>query len=620
MFRKRASSPPAAPSTPDPSRPSASRRRALSQASRKNVSAGRPPYADVHIHSLGEALWILVENCWTGGVLDGGVVPLESVAWFSEELEDARRRAHGVLGPADFRQADLRGTNLDSSDLRRADLRGVHVEGASLLGAALTGALLVDVHLGASARLLAGGRADTLPAAVATNRTADMPPATAIRPESTTELLWLMQICTIQATAGEEHRIDLRRADLSAVTLGGIDLGRTDLQDARLISDGRQDTLRQARQSNEAAGLPPYVGVADWSRNDLLWLADKEQWSADNVPDLRRAHLLGADLALSELVRANFSQAALDGADLRSANLEQARFVGATLTGGTWLDEADLLAAHFERAKLTGARLVACNLFTAHFRGADLVDATLTNAFASVADLRGADCRGANFAGTDMRGMHVDAGTSFIDITLDSSTRLGDLVVAGTPLTQIDFRQAPKLGDETALIQALRRGALRGQEADKEFRDAIRAYRSLASILQEQGLYGAARQYYLRERRLQRRNSRRRGKWPRWAFSLMLDAFSGYGQQPGKTLLAFVATIVLFALIYIPLSRSPGLSPSSVRDLGLPQALFVSIGSLENFTPQALDVLSILRTVEAAIGWFIFLLFSTLTSYRLRHL
>lgn len=620
MFRKRAPSPPVAPSTPDPSRPSVRRRRVLSQASCKNVSAGRPPYAGIHISSLGEVLWILVEHCWAGGILDGGVVPQESVAWFSEAFEEAIRRAHGVVGPADFRQADLRGTNLDSSDLRRADLRGVHVEGASLVEGALTGALLTGVHLDINTRLLAGGRVDALPAAVAANRTAGMPPATAIRPESTTELLWLMQTCTIQATAGEEHRIDLRGADLSAVALGGIDLAQVALQDAQLITAGHAGDLRSERDKNVRDNLPPFAEVTLRSRNELLWLAGEEQWSADKRPNLRRARLTGADLALIDLALADFSQAALDGADLRCAHLQQAHFINATLTGGTWLDEADLEAAHFQRADLTDARLVTCDLFTAHFRGASLVNAVLTNARVSVADLRGADCRGANFAGADLRGAKVDAGTSFIEITLDTSTRLGDLVLVGTPLTQIDFRRAPKLGDETLLIQALRLGRLQGKEAGKEFRDAIRAYRSLASVLQAQGLYGAARQYYLRERRLHRRNLRRQGKWPRWAFSLVLDAFSGYGQQPGKTLLAFFATIVLFALIYVPLSHSASLSPTSVRDLGFPQALLVSVGSLENFTPQSLNVLSVLRTIEAAIGWFIFLLFSTLTSYRLRHL
>lgn len=119
--------------------------------------------------------------------------------------------------------------------------------------------------------------------------------------------------------------------------------------------------------------------------------------------DLRRAPLLGANLAAAflrgaDLRQANFQAAVLWRADLKRADLRQAN-----------LSQADLRAADLQYADLRQANLVLANLWRAAFKS-NLVWATFTEAdlreaiFAEGCNLRGAVLQGADLRGADLRG------------------------------------------------------------------------------------------------------------------------------------------------------------------------------------------------------------------------
>jgi hypothetical protein len=94
--------------------------------------------------------------------------------------------------------------------------------------------------------------------------------------------------------------------------------------------------------------------------------------------------------------------------------------------------------------------------------------------------------------------------------------------------------------------------------------DAVRANRQLAVALRAQGLNEAADRFAYRAHVLQRRVLRRSGvrSYRSYFFSCLLDVLAGYGYKPGRTLIAYIATILSFAIIYDALGHLAGSQPS----------------------------------------------------------
>src|SRR5580700_8218434 len=127
-----------------------------------------------------------------------------------------------------------------------------------------------------------------------------------------------------------------------------------------------------------------------------------------NIPgaNLSRANLRGADLDSADLNSAYLSGASLSGANLIGANLTGANLTGANLSRVD-LTGADLTGANLGLADLTGAYLSSANLSGADLGGANLRGAKLIGANLSVAYPIGADLTGANLRGATLRGAHL---------------------------------------------------------------------------------------------------------------------------------------------------------------------------------------------------------------------
>jgi len=315
---------------------------------------------------------------------------------------------------------------------------------------------------------------------------------------------------------------------------------------------------------------------------------------------LVEAHLEGADLGKASLKQAILAGTHLEGVDLTKAHLE-----GATL-----------LEAHLEGARLAGAYLEGTGLLDTHFEGKALGVDELKRLRAwmphfpqvlSAADLRGVYLNNR----THLDGIHVgDDEYGYI--------ALADVHWGDVNLTVVDWADLKQLGDETiarplnveeeegaqpgerglparaeravdmllraqeisdvvvsyvtrspSLTKKLRERIAREERTPREtqqqlelerFRAAVRANRQLAVVLRAQGLNEAADRFAYRAHVLQRRVLWRSGarSYGSYFFSCFLDVLAGYGYKPGRTVIAYISTILSFAIIYFALGLLAG--------------------------------------------------------------
>ena len=129
-------------------------------------------------------------------------------------------------------------------------------------------------------------------------------------------------------------------------------------------------------------------------------------YSRQDMQDLRDADLTGADLAHADLKGAHLDGADLSYADLSYANLTQADLSWANLTHAD-LTHADLIIADLKKADLTHADLSGAYLTHANLRMANLFNADINDAYLEYADLSGADLRLADLSYADLTGAYL---------------------------------------------------------------------------------------------------------------------------------------------------------------------------------------------------------------------
>jgi uncharacterized protein YjbI with pentapeptide repeats len=322
--------------------------------------------------------------------------------------------------------------------------------------------------------------------------------------------------------------------------------------------------------------------------------------------DLSALHLERAILIFARLDGANLSGARLDGADLSDATLIDAKLIDTNLSGAflsnATLTHADLRRATLDRAYLEHATLDRAYLEHATLTGANLRRAALTGADLTSATLTGTVLTVANLCGANLQSCRMDAATILTGVTIDSHTRLGDIVWNGAPLTQVDWSQAPRLGDENAIGKAETRDyRIRAIHA------ATRAYRGLTTALRSQSLALPASKYRLREQRLERRAARLERHYGAWLFSWLLDLVSGYGEEPGRIFTAYLVVVFGFAAAYMGVTHFLETGLSALRP---DEALVLSLTSFHGrgFFPGFLqlgDWVARLGAAEAVIGLFI---------------
>jgi hypothetical protein len=310
--------------------------------------------------------------------------------------------------------------------------------------------------------------------------------------------------------------------------------------------------------------------------------------------------------------RANLSHAILRGAVLGDIALVGVDLADADLRD-TFADDASLARGDFRRADLRGAWLSGdlngtlfnfANLHGAVIAGSDLTSAEFVEANLREVDLGGADLSGAILIEADLRGADLqfaimDAKTRFFDVKLDTHTKFQDTVWNGVPLSRVDWTQAPTLGDEDRI-----RTATSFQKRAQARRAAVRSYHGLAQALRAQGLAMEASGYRLHEQRLERKTSFWSGRLRSWLFSWLMNLVAGYGERPGRALIAYLLAIFGFATAYFFIGKSVGPQLSPLGAFVFSMTSFHGRG----FFPGGIaldDPITVLAAFEAFVGLII---------------
>jgi Pentapeptide repeats (8 copies) len=138
----------------------------------------------------------------------------------------------------------------------------------------------------------------------------------------------------------------------------------------------------------------------------LVWNAWRKA-NLNQVPDLSKCDLKGANLRGFDLSVTDLSSANLRGADLRGAILCEAYPLGADLREAN-LSEADLSNCYLCEANLSGANLSGANLSGANLLSANLCGANFHNANLSGAILTRTKALATNFAKANLSGANLD--------------------------------------------------------------------------------------------------------------------------------------------------------------------------------------------------------------------
>ena len=435
----------------------------------------------------------------------------------------------------------------------------------------------------------------------------------------------------------EEYGLDLRGADLSQVNLSGLPLARLrgglSLEESRhtTIEQNKAAAVNLTHADLSRAQLQG--ALLGWGMLDKAVLVEAHLEGAD----LGMASLREAILAGTHLERVDLTKAHLEGATLLEAHLENAFLLGTFMEGanlleahcegarlgGALLEGANLLDVHFEGKAVPGEDLARLRRWLPHFparlQAADLRSmyldkrTNLTGArlgderfgFVTLADIHWGDV---NLTVVDWKQLkwlgdeHIapPLRNETEELPQDSAQQVEERANSSSRSSQETrtmrainrMLRAQEVNDvvisyitsSPTLMERLRRRQVQEQEQAKvrlknlaTWRDttALRANRQLAVVLRAQGLNEDADRFAYRAHLIQRRMMLRNG--PRsigpFLFSCFLDVLAGYGYKPGRTVVAYLATILGFGLLYFLLGHyvGPHFSPL--------YALLVSISS-----------------------------------------
>jgi uncharacterized protein YjbI with pentapeptide repeats len=348
---------------------------------------------------------------------------------------------------------------------------------------------------------------------------------------------------------------------------GGITLGRADVE-----------WLLATHESGGVRGPVNWDDGAQRQR-DGLDLRGAVLRDADG----RGADERGADLSGLPLARL---YGGLDGgAEYARATPDQREWAVLHLPPGGRLDYARL-----EGARLTGAYLPGVSARSVRFWGAELY----------AAHLEGDPPADLSFSAFDA-GTRLDYAVVANDRHV--GPRLRGVNWGGVDLSFVDWSPVHTLDDErrARASEAFAPGA-KGRDARlQQFRRAVQANSVLATALRGQGSSQQADQFAYRAQFLQREVLRLEGHWLRWLGSLLLDAISGYGYRPLRSVAAYVAIIAAFAGAYLLNAQF------AAPHLRWDEALVLSVSSFHGrgfFTTGVSlgDTLARLAAGEAIIG------------------
>jgi uncharacterized protein YjbI with pentapeptide repeats len=374
----------------------------------------------------------------------------------------------------------------------------------------------------------------------------------------------------------------------------------TKLRRSRKISIANQHNGIQASAAQCPANEDKEAWKAYWREQGLHWRtepeidAERQKYLAERRciwPDIEQGIYPYKDIKLSRadvewlltthengrgpVDWADENQRTRDGLDMRGANLCELNLSNLPLTrlrGGLNDDErmfatveiCDMAAVHLEGSNLQKIHLERADLYRAHLEEVNLYAAYLEKAYLIEAHLTGANLYRAHLVRTRLRKAHLQkvrlgrahlVETELEDAVLSDEKlvgpRLADANWSSTNLSVVNWSNVKMLDDEYKARQKMRHGKVKDRDRHlKEYGAAVRANRQLAVTLQAQGLNEIGARFAYRAQLLQRKVFWYQRKFGQYLFSLFLDLLAGYGYRPGRSLIAYILVIAVFATIY----------------------------------------------------------------------
>jgi len=385
------------------------------------------------------------------------------------------------------------------------------------------------------------------------------------------------------------------------------------------IDQTRQQELAERRiiVPNLERGIYPFKDMK-LSRADVEWLLATHEngrgpvdWSDESQRERQGLDLRGTDLRYVDLNGLPLAclHAGITVKEMFIANEEQSTLAAVLMEG------ANLGATHLEGAQL----------YKAHLEEADLFQAYLTNTCLIRAHLEKVHFWEAHLERTDLRRAHLEGAYFERAVFHDEKhigPRLADAHFGNVNLTTVDWSQVYLLHDEYVAQQKRRGSRVKSKTVrQQEYERAVRANRSLAVVLQSQGLNEFAARFAYRALILQKlvfryqmtrpgAALRQRGQAAgAWLFSWFLYLIAGYGYRLWRSFLAYLLIISLFMTIYRVIDPHLAWSEAFVVSM----TAFHGRGfSPSTFTPG--DSLSFVSATEAFVGLIIEVTFiATLT-------
>ncbi len=377
-------------------------------------------------------------------------------------------------------------------------------------------------------------------------------------------------------------------------------------------------TERRSIKPDIEQGIYPFKGIK-LSRADVEWLLATHEngkgpvdWTEENQRtrnglDMRGANLCELNLSNLPLTR------------LRGGLNEDERMVAT-------VEMCDMAAVHLERANLQNIHLERADLYRAHLEEVNLYGAYLEKTYLIQAHLTGANLFRTHLIRTRLREANLQrvrlgraqlAETELEDAVLSDEKhvgpRLADANWSNTNLSVVNWSNVKMLDDEYKSRQKLRYGKVKDRKRHlKEYGAAVRANRQLAVALQVQGLNEVAARFTYRAQLLQRKVFWYQRKFGQYLFSLFLDLLTGYGYRPGRSFIAYVLVISIFATIYLLLGNH----------LAWNEAIVISMTAFhgrgffpEQFKPG--DPQALVAAIEAFVGLLIEVTFIATLTQRL---
>jgi hypothetical protein len=378
-----------------------------------------------------------------------------------------------------------------------------------------------------------------------------------------------------------------------------------DTREPSAVRKAELETAYEKQKDTDA----PYKGVWIRTLGELQWIMRKRHWFGsmditnlpDGLPDgMERANLSGTD----------FEGTNLSGANLAGADLSEATLIRTNLSGAHLFFNTNLSNANLDHANLSKADCGLANFTDSRLNNTNLDDINL-----SQANLSGANLERASLKGTRLDRALMNAETILDGITLTPTTRVFGVRWNGVPLDAIDWKQAPRFGDEPT-TEALAK--MKPQDRATAFRNAARAYHGLSVALRDQGLADVASTYRLRELVMERKAMRYERNYGGWFLNMLLGAVAGHGEKPGRAFVAYLGIVTSFAIIYWLVTN---FLHSGAQPLQWYEAVVLSVspfhgrGFFTN-TIQLGDPLAIVAAIEAMMGLFIELVFIATFSRR----